>query len=114
MWSVIPAFHAGSNAQSLMHPAKIVKWISLRVKSSELRAAKLFQPNYDGCSEVVPMATPTNQKARYNSTIDKCEVKDRTALIEYRAKRDEWLRWHELDKDEPNSIQQQLFSMHFL
>ncbi len=60
------------------------------------------------------MTTPPSQKTRYHSRIEDCDVIDRTSLAEYRDKRDEWLTWYELDKDEPNSIQQQLFSMHFL
>jgi hypothetical protein len=60
------------------------------------------------------MTTPSSQKPRYESRVADCDVTDRAGLIQYRAKRDEWLRWYELDKDEPNSIQQQFFSMHFL
>jgi hypothetical protein len=60
------------------------------------------------------MTMPASQKALYKCRIEDCDVIDRAALAEYRTKRDEWLRWYELDKDEPNSIQQQLFSMHFL
>jgi len=41
-------------------------------------------------------------------------ARDRARLVDYRAKRDEWLRWYELREDEPHSIQQQVFSMIFL
>jgi hypothetical protein len=43
-----------------------------------------------------------------------CDVQDQLRLIEYRSKRLEWLRWYGLDKDVPNNIQQQLFSMLFM
>jgi hypothetical protein len=56
----------------------------------------------------------TDKKSRYMSLVENCDVGDRARLIEYRAKRDVWLRWYELDKDEPNSIQQQIFSMLFV
>lgn len=59
------------------------------------------------------MTTPTNQQARYTSRVEDCDVTDRAALIKYRAKRDEWLRWYDSTEGEPNSIQQQLFSMFF-
>lgn len=59
------------------------------------------------------MTVPTNQQTRYTSRVEDCDVTDRAALIKYRAKRDEWLRWYELNEGEPNSIQQQLFSMFF-
>jgi hypothetical protein len=57
--------------------------------------------------------TPINQKSRYTCRVEDCDVTDHTALIEYRAKRDEWLRWYEVTEGEPNSIQQQVFSMLF-
>jgi hypothetical protein len=60
------------------------------------------------------MTTPLSQKSRYKSRIEDCDVIDRAALAEYRIKRDEWLRWYELEMGGPNSIQQQLFSMHFV
>jgi hypothetical protein len=60
------------------------------------------------------MTMSSSPKARYKTRVEDCDVIDHAALAEYRAKRDEWLRWYELSKDEPNSIQQQLFSMHFL
>lgn len=60
------------------------------------------------------MTTPTNQQTRYTSRVEDCDVTDRAALIKYRAKRDEWLRWYELNEGEPNSIQQQLFAMFFI
>lgn len=59
-------------------------------------------------------AGSSGQGSRYNAPVEGCEVQDRTALVEYRTKRDEWLRSYELRKDEPNSIQQQIFSMIFL
>lgn len=59
------------------------------------------------------MTAPTNQQTRYTSRVEDCDVTDRAALIKYRAKRDEWLRWYELNEGEPHSIQQQLFSMLF-
>jgi hypothetical protein len=52
--------------------------------------------------------------SRYTCAVDECEAHDRAALIDYRTKRDEWLCWYELRKEEPNSIQQQLFSMMFI
>ncbi len=42
------------------------------------------------------------------------DVEDKLALSEYWAKREEWLRWYSLNEQEPNSIQQQIFSMIFL
>jgi hypothetical protein len=60
------------------------------------------------------MTTPTNQQTRYKSRVEDCDVTDRDALIKYRVKRDEWLRWYELNEGEPNSIQQQLFGMFFI
>jgi hypothetical protein len=60
------------------------------------------------------MTTSPNQKTRYKTRIEDCDVIARAALTKYRAKRDEWLQWYELNKDEPNSIQQQLFAMHFI
>ncbi len=57
---------------------------------------------------------PTGQEPRYSSPVEDCDVKDRVKLVAYRAKRDEWLRWYEVRKDEPNSIQQQIFSMIFI
>src|SRR5664280_1956024 len=62
----------------------------------------------------VSMTAPTNQGPRYKSTVEECDVGDRAALVEYRAKREEWLQWYELRNDEPNSIEQQIFSMIFL
>jgi hypothetical protein len=44
----------------------------------------------------------------------KCDVVDHKRLEEYREKRYEWLSWYELRKGEPNTIQQQIFSMMFL
>ena len=46
--------------------------------------------------------------------VDDCDVTDRDSLVQYRARRKEWLGWYELRKDEPNTIQQQIFSMIFL
>jgi hypothetical protein len=43
-----------------------------------------------------------------------CDVQNQPRLIEYRAKRQEWLRWYRLHKDVPNNIQQQIFSMLFM
>ena len=57
---------------------------------------------------------PKKKEPSYTSTVEECDVKDRRALIRYRAKREEWLRWYELRDSEPNSIQQQIFSMIFL
>jgi hypothetical protein len=59
------------------------------------------------------MMTAASPKHRFKSRIEDCEVVDKVALAEYRQKRDEWLRWYELNEGEPNSIQQQLFSMYF-
>jgi len=55
-----------------------------------------------------------DQGPRYTCSVEDCDVKDRAKLVEYRAKREEWLRWYELRRDEPNSIQQQIFSMIFI
>jgi hypothetical protein len=55
-----------------------------------------------------------NQQSRYKSRIEDCDVVDRERLAKYRAKREEWLGWYESQNDEPNSIQQQIFSMIFL
>src|SRR5260370_14526885 len=57
---------------------------------------------------------PQKTKSRYTSTVEECDVIGRPAVVEYRNKRDQWLRWYELQNDEPNSIQQQIFSMIFL
>jgi hypothetical protein len=57
---------------------------------------------------------PESLEFRYKTPIDKCDVLDRKRLETYRDKRYEWLSWYELRKDEPNTIQQQLFSMMFL
>jgi len=57
---------------------------------------------------------PAGREPQRMPEIDDCDVIDRTALSEYRAKREEWLGWYELRADEPNSIQQQIFSMMFL
>lgn len=43
-----------------------------------------------------------------------CDVKNQSGLIAYRAKRELWLNWHGLQKDVPNNIQQQIFSMLFM
>jgi hypothetical protein len=58
--------------------------------------------------------TPISPTARYTFTAEESDVQNRGALVEYRAKREEWLRWYELQRDEPNSIQQQIFNMIFL
>ena len=60
------------------------------------------------------MTTPSGQESRYTSSVEDCDVEDRAKLAAYRAKRDEWLRAYELRSDEPNSIQQQIFSMLFV
>jgi hypothetical protein len=57
---------------------------------------------------------PESLEYRYKTTIDQCDVVNREALALYRVKRYEWLSWYELRKGEPNTIQQQLFSMMFL
>jgi hypothetical protein len=57
---------------------------------------------------------PESLEFRYKTPVDQCDVLDRKRLSEYRDKRYEWLSWYELRKGEPNTIQQQLFSMMFL
>jgi hypothetical protein len=57
---------------------------------------------------------PESPEYRYKTPIDQCDVVDRKALEQYRKKRYDWLSWYELRKGEPNTIQQQLFSMMFL
>ena len=57
---------------------------------------------------------PESPEYRYKTAIDQCDVVDRGALALYRVKRYEWLSWYELRKGDPNTIQQQLFSMMFL
>src|SRR5580704_4282273 len=57
---------------------------------------------------------PTDQTKRYTTAVQDCDVQNRASLVEYRAKRDEWLRWYEVRKNEPNTIQQQIFSMIFI
>jgi hypothetical protein len=57
---------------------------------------------------------PESPEFRYKTPIDLCDVVDRKKLQRYRDKRYEWLSWYELRKGEPNTIQQQLFSMMFL
>jgi len=57
---------------------------------------------------------PESPEYRYKATIDQCDVVDHQALALYRDKRYEWLSWYELRKGDPNTIQQQFFSMMFL
>jgi hypothetical protein len=57
---------------------------------------------------------PESPEYRYKTPVDQCDVIDRKALEQYREKRYEWLSWYELRKGEPNTVQQQLFSMMFL
>ena len=57
---------------------------------------------------------PESPEFRYKTPVDQCDVVDRKKLQQYRDKRYEWLSWYELRKGEPNTIQQQLFSMMFL
>jgi hypothetical protein len=52
--------------------------------------------------------------SRYKCPVEECDVKDRAKLLAYRGKREEWLRCYELHEDEPNAIQQQIFSMLFI
>lgn len=54
------------------------------------------------------------QLAGYACEPHECDVQDQPRLNEYRAKRNEWLHWYALDKDVPNNIQQQIFSMLFM
>jgi hypothetical protein len=61
---------------------------------------------------LVPEAPPPT--SRYKFRVEDCQVQDRAALTEYRGKRNEWLGWYEHSREEPNSIQQQLFSMIFI
>ena len=65
-------------------------------------------------SQIKTVAEPESPEFRYKTPIDQCDVVDREALKQYRVKRYEWLSWYELRKGEPNTIQQQLFSMLFL
>jgi hypothetical protein len=57
---------------------------------------------------------PESHEYRYKTSIDQCDIVDREALAMYRDKRYEWLSWYELRKSDPNTIQQQIFSMLFL
>jgi hypothetical protein len=57
---------------------------------------------------------PESPEYRYKTPVDQCDVLDRKRLEQYRMKRYEWLSWYELRKGDPNTIQQQLFSMMFL
>lgn len=57
---------------------------------------------------------PESPEFRYKTPIDQCDVVEHKKLEEYREKRYEWLSWYELRKGEPNTIQQQIFSMMFL
>lgn len=57
---------------------------------------------------------PESLEYRYKAPIDQCDVADRKRLEQYREKRYKWLSWYELRKGEPNTIQQQIFSMMFL
>jgi hypothetical protein len=59
--------------------------------------------------ELAPVPPPS-----YACEPHKCDVQDQSRLIEYRAKRQEWLHWYGLHKDVPNNIQQQIFSMLFM
>jgi hypothetical protein len=65
-------------------------------------------------SQTIKVSEPESPEFRYKTPIDQCDVVDGEALERYRAKRYEWLSWYELRKGEPNTIQQQLFSMMFL
>jgi hypothetical protein len=58
--------------------------------------------------------TPISSTAGYTFAVEECDVEDRDALVRYRVKRGEWLGWYELQRDEPNNIQQQIFNMLFL
>lgn len=57
---------------------------------------------------------PESPEFRYKAVLDQCDVIDRERLEQYRKKRYEWLSWYELRNGEPNTIQQQIFSMMFL
>jgi hypothetical protein len=57
---------------------------------------------------------PESPEYRNKTPADQCDVLDRKRLDRYRVKRYEWLSWYELRKGDPNTIQQQLFSMMFL
>ncbi len=65
-------------------------------------------------SQTIKVSEPESPEFRYKTPIEQCDVVDRGALEQYRGKRYEWLSWYELRKGEPNTIQQQLFSMMFL
>jgi hypothetical protein len=60
------------------------------------------------------MPPPPARVPRYKCHPEECDVEDRAKLVEYRAKREKWLEWYEVHKNEPNSIQQQIFSMIFI
>lgn len=57
---------------------------------------------------------PESPEFRYKTPLDQCDVVNRKKLEAYRDKRYEWLSWYELRKGEPNTVQQQLFTMMFL
>lgn len=57
---------------------------------------------------------PESPEYRYKTPANQCDVLDRKKLERYRVKRYEWLSWYELRTGDPNTIQQQLFSMMFL
>jgi hypothetical protein len=59
------------------------------------------------------LSEPESPEFRYKTPIDQCDVVDRKKLEAYRDKRYEWLSWYELRKGEPNTVQQQLFTMMF-
>jgi hypothetical protein len=65
-------------------------------------------------SQTIKVSQPESPEFRYKTPIEQCDVVDRGALEQYRGKRYEWFSWYELRKGEPNTIQQQLFSMMFL
>ncbi|MEL7470857.1 MAG: hypothetical protein AAFN27_20565 [Pseudomonadota bacterium] len=48
-------------------------------------------------------------KSDYQFSVDECDVRDTSRLVEFRAKRDEWLHW--LRHDELHAISKQISSM---
>jgi len=73
-----------------------------------------IKPNAENASASITVELAPAPLPRYACESHECDVQDQPRLIEYRTKRQEWLGWHRLNKDVPNSIQQQVFSMLFM
>jgi len=84
------------------------------VVDAEGGLAKSIELNSENASSSLTVELTPAPMPIYACESHECDVQDQPRLIEYRAKRQEWLGWHSLNKDVPNSIQQQIFSMLFM